>query len=155
MGVVTYDQANLLLHLYELRREPRLREARAWFVTHFDAQSPEEMGRKYPPGTEENTNVRMVLSYWEMAAGMANRGLIDDDFFFESAGEGFLVWDRVRGMFPAMREAFQNPHVWGQLDAFGQRMEAWQEKRAPGHVAAMRKRMASQRQALAAKAATE
>jgi hypothetical protein len=151
MGVVTYDQANLILHLYEIRREARLREARAWFVSKFNANSPAEMAQKYPQGSEENASVRMVLSYWEMAASMANRGLIDDDFFFENSGEGFLVYDLVREMLPGMRAAYNNPHAWAHLESFGKRMEAWQEKRAPGSVAAMRAR----RQTAAAKAANE
>jgi hypothetical protein len=155
MGVVTYDQANLLLRLYELRREPRLREARAWFFANFDAQSPEEVGQKYPPGSESNASMRMVLTYWDMAAGMVNRGLIDDDLFFENSGEGFWVWDRVRGLLPAMRAAFQNPQMWNQLDAFGKRMEAWQEKRAPGHVAAMRQMREARVRPNASKAAGE
>jgi hypothetical protein len=149
MGVVTYEQANLLLRLYEMRREARLREARAWFVAKFSAQSPEEIGQKYPQGSEENASMRMVLSYWEMAAGMANRGLIDDDLFFENSGEGFLVYDSVREMLPAMRAAYNNPHAWSHLESFGKRMEAWQEKRAPGSVGAMRAR----RKAALAKAA--
>jgi hypothetical protein len=155
MGVVTYDQANLLLRLYELRREPRLREARAWFFANFDAQSPKEVGQKYPPGSESNASMRMVLTYWDMAAGMVNRGLIDDDLFFENSGEGFWVWDRVRGLLPAMRAAFQNPQMWNQLDAFGKRMEAWQEKRAPGHVAAMRQMREARVRPNASKAAGE
>lgn len=148
MGVVTYEQANLLLRLYELRREARLREARAWFVANFDARSAEEMGQKYPRGSEENASVRMVISYWEMAASMANRGLIDDDLFFENSGEGFLVYEAIRELLPGIRTGYQNPQAWSHLEAFGKRMEAWQEKRAPGSVTAMRAR----RQAAAAKA---
>jgi hypothetical protein len=154
MGQATHEQANLLLRLYELRREPRLRDARNWFFANFDAKTPEEMMQKYPPGSEANTSMRMVISYWEMAAGLANRGLIDDDLFFENAGEGFFVWDRVREAVPAMRAAFKNPHAWEQLEIFGKRMEAWQERRAPGHVAHMRQMMARTRPA-AAKSAGE
>jgi hypothetical protein len=154
MGQVTHEQADLVLRLYELRREPRLREARAWFLANFDAQTPEEVGQKYPHGSEGSANMRMVISYWEMAAGLANRGLIDDDLFFENSGEGFLVYDRIRALLPGVRAAYQNPHAWAQLEAFGKRMEAWQEKRAPGHVAAMRQMIARTRQA-AAKAAGE
>jgi len=154
MGVVTYEQANLLLRLYETRRESRLREARAWFVSNFRAQSVEEIGQKYPQGSEENASMRMVLSYWEMAAGMANRGLIDDDLFFENSGEGFLVYESIRDLLPALRAAYQNPHAWSHLEAFGKRMEAWQEKRAPGSVAAMRARRKAAASA-AAKAAGE
>ena len=85
MGQVTYEQANLLLRLYELRREPRLREARAWFIAHFDAKTPEELAKKYPSGDDANASFRMVITYWDMVAGLVNRGLIDEDLFFESA----------------------------------------------------------------------
>ncbi len=142
MGEVTHEQANLLLRLYELRREPRLREARAWFANNFDPQTPEEIGQKCPPGSEANANMRMVITYWEMAAGLANRGLIDEDLFFENAGEGFLVWERVRNLLPAMRTRLQNPLLWNQIETLGKRMEAWHERRAPGHLAAMRQMMA-------------
>jgi hypothetical protein len=156
MGQVTHEQANLLLRLYELRREPRLREARAWFSANFDAQTPEEMAQKCPPGSEANASMRMVVTYWEMAAGLANRGLIDEDLFFENSGEGFLVYDRMRVLLPAMRAAYQNPMLWAQLETLGKRMEAWHEKRAPGHLAAMRQMMARrQATATAAKAAGE
>lgn len=145
MGQVTHDQANLLLRLFELRREPRLREARAWFFANFDAKTLEEMNQKYPPGSEANTSLRMMTSYWEMASGFANRGLIDDDLFFENAGEGWIVWDRIREVVPAMRELFKNPHAYGQLEAMAKRMEAWQERRAPGHVAALRQMLSRPR----------
>src|SRR3954468_7799509 len=149
MGQVTHDQANLLLRLFELRREPRLRQARDWFFANFDAKTPEEAMTKYPPGSEANTSMRMVISYWEMAAGFANRGLIDDELFFENAGEGFFVYERIRELIPGMRAAFKNPHTYAQLEAFGKRMEAWSEKRAPGHVAHMRQMMSQMRQAAA------
>jgi hypothetical protein len=90
MGQVTHEQANLLLRLYELRREPRLREARAWFTGNFNAKTPEEMNEKYPPGSEGNVNLRMTVSYWEMAATLVNRGLIDDELFFENSGESLV-----------------------------------------------------------------
>jgi len=153
MGQATHEQANLVLRLYELRREPRLRQARDWFFANFDAKTPEEAMQKYPSGTEANTNMRMVLSYWEMAAGFANRGLVDDDLFFENAGEGFFVYDRIRELIPGMRAAFKNPLVYNQLETFGKRMETWVEKRAPGHVAHMRQMMTQMRSG-AARSAT-
>jgi hypothetical protein len=138
MGQVTHEQANLLLQLYEMRREPRLREARAWFFANFDAKTLEEMNQKYPPMSEANTSLRMTTSYWDMAAGFCNRGLIDDEMFFENSGEAWIVWDRMREVVPAMRAMFKNPHAYGQLEALAKRMEAWQERRAPGHIEAMR-----------------
>ena len=149
MGQVTHEQAELVLRLYELRREPRLRQARSWFVANFNVKTPEEIMQKCPPGSEANTNMRMTIGYWEMAAGFANRGLIDDELFFENAGEGFLVYDRIRDLLPALRAMFKNPHTWAQLESFGKRMEIWIERRAPGHVAHMRQMMAQMNQAAA------
>ena len=153
MGQVTHEQAELVLRLYELRREPRLRDARSWFISNFDAKTPEEMMQKCPPGSQANTSMRMTIGYWEMAAGFANRGLIDDELFFENAGEGFIVYDRIRELLPAMRAMFKNPHVWGQLENFGKRMEAWSERRAPGNVAHMRQMIAQMMRPAAAKSA--
>ncbi len=149
MGQVTHEQAELVMRLYDLRREPRLREGRSWFVANFSAKTPEEVMQQCPPGSEANTSMRMTIGYWEMAAGFVNRGLIDDELFFENAGEGFLVYDRIRDLLPALRAMFKNPHAWAQLESFGKRMEAWIERRAPGNVAHMRQMMAQMRQAAA------
>jgi len=151
MGHVTHDQANLLLRLFELRREPRLREARAWFGQNFDAKTPEEMSQKYPMGSEANASFRMVLTYWDMAAGLVNRGLIDDELFFENSGEAWFVWERVRALAPAMRTASKNPHAWSQLESLAKRMEEWNERRAPGHLAVMRQRINREQTAAAQK----
>jgi len=145
MGQATHDQANLLLKLYDLRREPRLREARTWFAQSFDARTPEEMNSRYPMGSDANASFRMVVSYWDMAAGLVNRGLIDDELFFENGGEAWFVWERLRALAPAMRAASKNPHAWSQLEALAKRMEEWQERRAPGHYAAIRQRMNPER----------
>jgi hypothetical protein len=103
MSQISYDEVNLMLRLYDLRREPRLREARGWFVDHFHAGTPEEVMQKYPQGSQENTYIRMVISYWEMVAGIVNRGLINDELFFESNGEIWVVWDRMRTIVPTWR----------------------------------------------------
>jgi len=141
MAQVTYEEVNLMLRLYDMRREPRLREARAWFVEHFHPESPDEMMQKYPQGSDENTNIRMVVSYWEMVASIVNRGLINDELFFESNGEIWVVWDRMRGIVPTWRSAFKNPHLFGNIEQTCNRLETWREKRAPGSGAAMRSMM--------------
>lgn len=146
MGQVTFEQVNLMLRLYELRREPRLREARAWYVQKFHATSPEEIAQKFPPGGEENTNIRMTISYWDMVAGIVNRGLIDDELFFESNGEAWIAWDRIRPIVPQWRTAFQNPTMFANLEECCKRLEAWRERKAPGSTAAMRKMMEQMRE---------
>ena len=146
MATVTYDEVNLMLRLYDLRREPKLREARTWFVENFHPASAEEMMQKYPQGSAENAYVRMVISYWDMVASIVNRGLINDDLFFESNGEIWVVWDRIRNIVPPWRAAFKNPTVFANLEEACKRLEAWREKKAPGSSAAMRQMMEQMRQ---------
>lgn len=149
MGQVTHEQVNLMLRLYELRREPRLRQARAWFVDHFSATSVEEVTQKYPQGSEENTNIRMMVSYWDMCASIVNRGLIDDELFFESNGEAWVVWEKIKGLAPAWRAALKSPYVFENLERLVQRLDAWREERAPGSSEAMRQMFQQMAQARA------
>lgn len=153
MGDVNHQQADLLLKLYEMRREPRLRQARAWFVENFNATNMQELGALCPPGSDNNASMRMVLSYWDMAANMVNRGLIDEEFFFETSGEQFVVWDRVRPVVNEIRTMFKNPPFLASLEEHCKRLEAWRERRAPGSTAAMREFM-KQQAAARAKAAS-
>jgi len=140
MGQVTHEQANLLLRLYELRRDARMREAREWFISDFSAPTMEELFKRYPPGSKENASYRMVVSYWDMCADMVNRGLIDDEFFFENSGEVWVVWDKVKELALSQRKALGNPTVLKNLLELGERFEAWREKTAPGFNEEMRKR---------------
>ena len=145
MSQITFEEVNLMLRLYDLRREPRLREARAWFVGHFHAGTPEEVMMKYPPGSQENTYIRMVVSYWDMVASIVNRGLINDELFFESNGEIWVVWDRMHSIVPTWRAAFKNPYLFSAIEETCKRLEAWREKRAPGSTSAMRQMMEQSR----------
>ena len=145
MAQITYDEVNLMLRLYDLRREPRLREARAWFVEHFQAATPEELMKRYPQGSQENTYIRMVISYWDMVASIVNRGMINDELFFESNGEIWVVWDRMRSIVPTWRAAFKNPLLFTAIEEACARLEAWRERRAPGSTSAMRQMMEQSR----------
>ena len=150
MGEVTHEQVNLMLRLYDIRRESVLREARGWYVANFNPASMEDVARQAPMGSKQNAFVRMVLSYWEMAASIVNRGLIDEEFFFENTGEQWAVWERVRPIIGAWRSSYGNPHLFGNLEKHVQRLDAWREQRSPGIGEAMR-RMMTQRQQAASK----
>jgi hypothetical protein len=147
MGAVTHEQANLLLRLYELRREPRMREAREWYVAKFRPTSLDDVTKLAPPGSEENASMRMVISYWNMAASIVNHGLIDEEFFFENTGEQWAVWGRIRALVPAMRERSMNPHQYEHLEKHVNRFEAWREERAPGSGEAIRRMLQMQQPA--------
>jgi hypothetical protein len=149
-GSPDHHDAELLLRLYELRREEKLRRARDWFERKFEAQSLEESLRKYPFDSEEAAYVRMTLSYWDMAASIVNHGLIQEQFFFENNGELLTVWEKVRYLVPPLRELYKNPHAYENLEKLALKYEKWMEERSPGHLEARRKMMS----ASAASAAT-
>jgi hypothetical protein len=115
----TYDDANLILRLYELRREETLRKARSWFVGSFTVTSAEEMMQKYPFGSRENTDVRMVISYWDMAASFVTSGILNQELFFQSSGEMLIVWEKIRPLIESFRQVTRNPKAWSNLETVG------------------------------------
>lgn len=136
-----HHDAELLLRLYDLRREERLRQARSWFLRQFQAESMEDLLRRIPLGSQENDFFRMVLSYWDMAGSIINKGLITDEFFFENTGEYWAVWAKVKHLIPEMRKTWKNPHLYKNLEDLAAKYESWMNKRAPGALAAFRERL--------------
>ncbi len=129
----TVDDANLILRLYELRREPRMREARAWFARSFRAGTYEEFMRLCPPGSEENASFRMVSTYWDMVASFITSGVLHAGLFFESQRELLLVWEKVRELAAALRERNKNPAGLKNLEDAANAYIHWMNERAPGH----------------------
>ncbi len=82
-----YEGVELNLRLYDLGREPQLREARSWYLENFFPASSIEIRQKYRHGSEAETYIRMVLNYSNMVADILNRGLMDETMFSENNGE--------------------------------------------------------------------
>ena len=148
----THEQAQLHLQVFEQRREPRLRQARDWYVKNYFPESAEDNMKIAPPGSENGTNVMMVLSYWEQTCALLNYGLLHEDLFFETNGEFFGVFERVRGILPQIRQQWVSKTFLAHLEQASQRYEKWMESRNPGHIEAMRQFM-KQWRAQSAKAA--
>jgi hypothetical protein len=134
----TYEQAQLHLAIFEQRREPRLRQARDWFFKNYHPQTMEESMKIASPMSENGTLVMMVFGYWDQACAFLNHGLLHEDLFFETTGEFFAVWERVKPIINEGRKQFVNPLFLAHVEKAAQRYETWIEKRAPGHIAAMR-----------------
>ena len=141
----THEQAQLHLQVYDLRREPRLRQARDWFQQNYHADTKEEAMRIGAPGTEHGNFVGMVIGYWEQACALLNYGLLNEDLFFETSGEFFGVWEQLKPVVPQFREAFRDPNMLSNLEKAAKRYEQWADKRSPGHIAAMRDYMQQER----------
>jgi hypothetical protein len=139
----TYEDATLVLKLYELRREARLREAREWFVQKFFPQSIEDVRAVGQGGGVENESYRMVTSYWEMAASFVAHGVLHPELFFESGGESLIVWAKLDTYLPQMRQEQQAPRLLANLEKAismfppaGERLAGFRTR-----MAAMRERM--------------
>jgi len=141
-GKPTHADAELLLKLYDLRREPRLRQARDWFFNKFAPTSLEDVMQQAPPGSDENAFMRMVISYWETACAVFNHGLIHEDLFFETTGEQYMIWVRLEPLVPAMRQQY-GKSAFQHLERAAQRYEKWVEQRDPGRTQKMREMLAA------------
>jgi hypothetical protein len=140
----TYKELELMLRFYELRHEPQLRGARDWYLDSFYPTSIDEIKRKYRGGDAEKSIV-MVLNYWEMVASILNRGLMDEEMFFENNGEMWVVWDRIRQFAPAWRSSHKNPHLFRNLEDACKRFEDSREQNSPGSTMILRRMINDQK----------
>lgn len=124
------EDADLLLRLYELRRDPELRRARAFMISEFKAQSWEEIRPHYLTGDELDRHFRMTTSYWEMVASFVNRGLVDEELFFDTHGEDIVIWNKVAPLAAAARAQIRPTWLWN-LERVAKRHQAWREATYP------------------------
>lgn len=106
--------AELIMKLYELRRDDRMREARSWFISFFPESTEEIMHTLIDPAT--SANYRMVVSYWDMAAGFVNSGAIDEEMFLDSGGEAIITFAKVHPYLEGLRTALGSPKYLNNLE---------------------------------------
>jgi len=86
----------LLLRLYEIRRDPELRQARKWFLTEFKPAGWQDIKSRYLSHSDEDRWFRMTTSYWELVGTLVNRGVLHADLFFDHTGEDVVTFERCR-----------------------------------------------------------
>ena len=137
----TYDDANLILRLYEMRREDRMRRARAWFTSQFKVKTWEELQKLAPGGSDENASYRMVVTYWDMVASFITTGVLHKELFFQSGRELLLVWERMRDVLPEVRQQYKDPNFWPHIETVGNEFAEYFKKRSPEGYDAFLKRV--------------
>jgi len=108
-----YEDANLILKLYDLRREKTMREARQWFFS-FNPQGVKDFMDVLT--SDKSGLFRMVTSYWDMAASFVNNGAIDAQMFNDANGEHLFVYAKLEPFLPALREESGNPDYLAHLE---------------------------------------
>jgi hypothetical protein len=110
-----FESAQLNLRLFDLRREPVLRESRAWFLRDFNPTSLEELVTTV--SGERNASFRMVLGYWDMAASLVTTGAIDAAAFLAAHGEVYATFAKVQPFINEMRAASGEADFCKHLEA--------------------------------------
>jgi hypothetical protein len=122
----THADAELLLRLYEMRREPELRRARQWFLTDFQPTGWMEIKLRYLSHSDEDRHFRMTTSYWEMVGTLVNRGVLHAELFFDHTGEDIVTWERCKAWVAEARADIRPTYLY----QFERLVEAHQAFRA-------------------------
>lgn len=108
----THHDAELILKLYDLRREEVLRKARHWVIFEFSPKDAQEFfSLAQGNGRPQNAYFRQVITYWEMAYSMVLRGVIHPDFFLDTNGEGIFVLAKFHPFRPEYQERTGRPFM--------------------------------------------
>jgi hypothetical protein len=114
-----HEDADLILKLYDLRRETVMREAREWWFSFNPTSIQDVMTTMMGP---QSGYMRMVLSYWDMACAMVVNGAIDEDLFNQTNGEHMLVYMKIEPVLEDLRKMFDNPEFAKSLETVVKRM---------------------------------
>ncbi len=143
----TATDAQLIMQLYDLRREAEIRKARNWWVAEFWPQNIDDILKVSGAlGSQENNWLRQVGGYWSMAASFVLQGALNEDLFLQPSvsGEMFFVYAKVQPFLKELREKMGDPQMFGNIEKvimgskFGRerlkftlkRVEMMREKRA-------------------------
>src|SRR5205807_7765571 len=145
----TPADAELILKLYDLRREAEMRKARNWWVGAFWPQNADEVAKIASAlGSQENNWLRQVGGYWEMAASLVHHGALSEDLFLEPSfsGEMFFIFAKVHPILAALREKLQSPTMFSNVEKLINKTERGRQqlKLTEERIAARRKAMKEQ-----------
>ncbi len=146
----TASDAQLILQLYDLRREAEMRKARNWWLVDFWPNTPEDFIKvSSAMGTQENAWFRQVAGYWDMASSLVVHGTIHPDLFLEGgfSGEMFFIFAKIQPMLKELRAKMQSPGLFRNVENVIMSSKAGRER-----LKLISSRVASRRKAMAEKA---
>jgi hypothetical protein len=113
----TPADAELILKLYDLRRETVMRQARQYIAVNFWPESTDDLIKLLSSfGSEENAYFRQVTGYWEMACALVSNGALDENLFFDTNGEMFFIFAKVRRFLKEFRQKMNAPEAMAQIE---------------------------------------
>src|ERR1700691_2767664 len=115
----TATDAQLIMQLYDLRREPEMRKARNWWFAEFWPQNTDDFLKiAFNMGSQENNWLRQVNGYWSMAASFVLHGALNEELFIQPAvsGEMFILFAKVHPFLKELREKAGDPAMFGTIE---------------------------------------
>lgn len=124
----TAEDAQIILRLYDLRRESEMRKARAWFAGFSPRSADDLIQIIRGGGTQENAWFRQVSGYWDMVASFVLRGALSEDLFFDSGGEMWFVLAKIHPFLKEAREKAGSPFYMLRVEKLATRTKAGRER---------------------------
>jgi len=115
----TAHDGQLMLQLYDLRREAEMRKARNWLTAEFWPKSADEfmkVANSFP--SQENAWLRQVGGYWDMAAAFVLQGALNEELFLQPgcSGEMFFIFAKIYPFLKEFREKTNNPDAFANIE---------------------------------------
>jgi hypothetical protein len=115
----TIADAQLIVQLYDLRRESEMRKARNWWAGEFFPQNADDFLKvAWAMGTQENAWLRQVGGYWGMVASFVNQGALNEQLFLAPgfSGEMFLLYAKIHPFIKELRAKLDDPNAFKELE---------------------------------------
>jgi hypothetical protein len=127
-GVPDHEDVNIVLRLYDLRRETVMREARHFVNFEFFPKSHDEFMEVMTPAHPKNAYIRQVSTYWEMAATFVNMGALHEDLFWNTNGESVFFYAKIQPFLERARKDMAAPQMMVQLETLIKRRPDGEER---------------------------
>jgi len=125
----TAADAEIIMRLYDLRREAEMRKARHWFASSFWPKNADDVIQVINAvNPQENAWFRQVSGYWEMAASFVLRGALNEDLFFDSGTEMWFTLAKIHPFLKEVREKANSPHFLARSEELATRTQPGQER---------------------------
>jgi hypothetical protein len=142
----TSADAQLVLQLYDFRREAEMRKARAWWGGFWPASADDVIAVINNSGAPENAWFRQVTSYWDMAASLVLSGALNEDLFTDTNGEMWFVFSKLNPFLEEARNKMNRPQLLSRVEKLAKKSKIGRQR-----LSTMEKQFAGRRQAAAGK----
>ena len=124
----TAADAELIIKLYDLRRESELRKARNWWGGFWPQSADDVLKVATNFSAPENAWFRQVLGYWDMAASLVTRGVLNEELFFDNGGEMWFILGKVSPFLKEIRAGMKSPEVMMRIEKLATKTKEGRER---------------------------